>query len=226
MTGNFSVTANFIPEPTLQISPATRTCRVYGENFKVAIVVSNASSVVGFTFGIYYNATLLAYEGVTWNVWGSGTISDDSTTGNITGFTGGAAISGTQTLVTLTFQACFYHIWKSAANWTNDLTDTIFLQWANVSFPAGPALSYERSGLSQINVGPDFAYTFSPIIGDVTNSGVVNILDLRTVAAYFGVSKGDPLWPAASMYDLNGDGTIDILDLRIVAFNFGYTYAP
>jgi uncharacterized repeat protein (TIGR02543 family) len=225
MTGNFSITANFIPKPTLQMSPASRTCRVYGENFTVAIMVSNAASVVGFTFEIHYNATLLAYEGVTWNFWGSGTISDDSTIGNITGFTGGAATSGA-TLITLTFQACFHHMWKSAANWTNDLTDTIYLQWANMSYTVGPDLCYQRGGLGQINVGPDFAYTFSPIQGDVTNSGVVNILDLRTVAAYFGVSQGDPLWPAASTYDLNGDGTINVLDLRIVASNYGYTYTP
>ena len=226
MTGNFSVTANFILEPTLQMSPASATCRMYGENFTLSVNVNNAASVVGFTFEIQYNATLLSYTGVTWNAWGSGTISDDSVNGNITGFTGGTAISGTQTLITITFQACFYHIWKSAANWTNNLTASIFLQWANVSYVSGPALQYERGVLSQVSVGPDFAYTFSPIQGDVNNDGVVNIFDLRTVAAYFGVSQGDPLWPEASVYDLNGDGTINVLDLRLVASNYGYTYVP
>ena len=108
-------------------------------------------------------------------------------------------------------------MWKSSAGWVNDLTDAIFFQWTNVSYPAGPDLRYEKGGLNEINVGPDFAYTFSPIQGDIDNNGIVNIFDIRTVAFYYGQVN--------SQYDLNGDNFIDIYDLVKVATNFGY-YNP
>jgi hypothetical protein len=128
--------------------------------------------------------------------------------------------------VTIGFQAACYHVWKATPSWTNDLTDTIFLQRANLSYPGGSSLRYERGALNQISVGPDFIYTFSPIQGDVNNDGVVDIFDLRPVGAYYNVQQGDPNWTAASTYDLNGDGIIDITDLGLVAANFGYVYIP
>jgi len=60
----------------------------------------------------------------------------------------------------------------------------------------------------------------------VNNNGVVDVLDLRTVAIYHMVKQGDPNWTEASTYDLNGDGVVDIFDLRTTASNFGYTYLP
>ena len=227
MTGNFTVFAYFTQQPTLQFSPASRTCRMYSENFTVAISISNAVNVGDFKFEIHYNATLLNCTGIIWNAWGSGTYTLNAATGNITGSTGGTLISGTLTIVTIEFEASFYHIWMSAAGWTNDLTDTIYFQWANVSYSDGPDLTYQRGGSSnQFSVGSDFGYTFSPIQGDVNNDGTVDIFDLRTVAAYFGVEQGDSAWANASKYDLNGDQMIDVFDLRIIAANFGYTYKP
>jgi hypothetical protein len=226
MTANFSVTAHFVQKPTLQMSPASKTCRVYSENFTVTIAVANAANVTDFKLEIHYNTTLLDYVAVTWNVWGTGTIIIDEPGGKITVSNAGTPISGTQTLVTINFTASYYHIWKAAAGWTNDLTDTIFFQWANLSYPTGPELHYERGDSSQINVGPDFAYTFSPIQGDVNNDGTVDLFDLRAVAYYFDAKEGDPEWTNASKYDLDGDKTISVYDLRIVAVNYGTTYYP
>jgi uncharacterized repeat protein (TIGR02543 family) len=226
MTANFSVTAHFLQTPTLQMSPTSKTCRIYNENFTVTITISNAANVEDFKFLIRYNTTLLDYVSVTWNAWGPGTITVDEAGGNITVSNSGAPISGTQTLITINFTTSYYHIWKVAPGWTNDLTDIIFFQWANISYPSGPDLRYERGGSSQINVGPDFAYTFSPIQGDVDNNGIVELFDLRAVAFYFGSKQGDSGWDDASKYDLDGDGTIDVLDLRIIAANYGYTYNP
>ncbi len=106
------------------------------------------------------------------------------------------------------------------------MSDAIFIQGANVSYPAGPDLRYVRSGLNQIDVGPYFVYTFSPIQGDVNNDGTVDLFDLRLVAIYFGVKIGDALWPTASTYDLDNNGVIDVFDLRIIAVNFLFTYVP
>jgi hypothetical protein len=224
MTGNFSVTAYFAQRPTLQMSPAGKTCRTYGESFTVTIVISNAVNVEDFAFEIHYNTTLLDYVDVTWGTWGHGTISVDEVEGRTTGSTSGTAINGTQNLLTIAFQAAYHHVWKSAPDWTNDLIDTIFLQEANVSYPSGPDLRYKKGGLNQINVGPDFAYTFSPIQGDVDNNGTVNVFDLRSIGAYYNAKQGDPNWTGASTYDLNGDGVVDTNDLRIAEANFGYKY--
>ena len=223
---NMSVTAYFTVEPTLMMSPTNTTCRVYGEDFAVTVVVSGAVNVENSAFEIHYNTTLLDYMGVTWNAWGLGTINVNESAGVISGSTSGSPLNGTQTLITIEFEATYYHMWKSTPGWANDLTETIFFQWVNLSFPSGPDLRYEKGGLNQINVGPDFLYTFSPIQGDLNNDGIVDIFDLRTVGAYFGTSMGDPDWTQASTYDLNGDGTIDVLDLEVVTANYGYTYTP
>jgi uncharacterized repeat protein (TIGR02543 family) len=226
MTGNFSVTAHFVLKPTLQMSPTDKTCRMFGENLTVTVSISDAVNVEDFEFEIHYNTTLLDYVNVTWNAWGSGTINVNEAGGIITGFTSGAPLNGTQNAVTVEFQAAYHHVWKSAPDWMNDLTDTIYLQSANLSYPTGPKLRYEKGGLNQINIGPDFVYTFSPIQGDVNNDGTVDIFDLRPVGAYYLAKQGDPNWTEASTYDLNGDGMIDVDDLGIVAANFGYTFSP
>lgn len=221
--GTYRVTGE---TPILTMSPTSKTCRIYGETFTIGTNMSDAFDVTDFEFEIRYNTTLLDYVNVTWNAWGPGTITVDEAGGNIAVSNSGSPISGTQTLITINFTTSFNHIWKAALGWTNNLTGTIFFQWANISYPSGPDLRYERGGSSQINVGPDFAYTFSPIQGDVDNNGVVGLFDLRTVAFYFGSQQGDPDWNDASKYDLTGDGTIDIIDLRIIAANYGYTYNP
>jgi len=222
MTGNFSITAHFTQKPMLLMGPGSRTCRIYSETFTVTINVSNALNVEDFAFEIHYNATLLTYITVTWNAWGSGTISGAG--GIITGHTSGGPLSGNQAIISVMFEATFYHVWKSGA--VNDLSATIFIQGANVSYSAGPDLRYVRGGLNQVDVGPDFAYTFSPIPGDVNNDGSVDLFDLRLVAIYFGVKNGDALWGTASTYDLSNDGVIDVFDLRVVAFSIPYTYVP
>ena len=212
--------------PELAMNPTSKKNRMYGETFTVEIDMSDAFDVTDFEFEIHYNTILLDYGGITWNALGSGTINVDEAEGNITGSTSGTPISGRQTLITVEFKTAYYHVWKNDPGWTNDLTDIVFFQWANLSFPSDPDLRYERGGLDQINVGPDFAYTFSPIQGDVNNDGTVDIFDLRTVGAYYLVRQGDPNWTEASTYDLRGDGIVDIFDLTTAAANFGYTYIP
>jgi hypothetical protein len=119
------------------------------------------------------------------------------------------------------FRAAYYHIWKresTVPGWKNIQTGIIYVQWANLSYPSISDLRYERGGLNQINVGPDFTYTFSPIQGDIDNDGSVDVLDLGTVARLYD--------QADSTYDLNGNGIIDIFDLALIGANFWYTYIP
>ncbi len=221
--GTFKITGE---TPVIYFNPNGKTCRMYGETFAIEVNVSEAFDVTGFKWEIDYNTTLLDYVNITWNQWRSGTINVDEIGGNITGSTSGNPTNGTQILITINFKAAYYHVWKSAPGWMNDLTDVIFIQQANLSYASSPDLQYIRGGINQIIVGLDFAYTFSPILGDVDNNGVVDVFDLRTVAGYYMVKQGDPNWPQASTYDLNGDGIVDILDVRTAASNFGHTYVP
>jgi hypothetical protein len=204
---------------TLQITPTSITCRKCNETFPVSIAVSNENNLDGFQFEIYYNTTLLDYAKVEWNAWTSGDITVDEANGKINGTTSGMAVSGVQTLVTIKFNATYLHIWKDESEvpgWKNSQTGVIFLQGANLSFVGSPNLEYVRGGTNQINVGPDVSYTFSPIQGDVDNSGSVDVFDLRVVAAYYD--------QANTTYDLNGDGIVDIFDIVGVSSNFGYAY--
>jgi len=208
--------------PTLQMSPTSKTCRKYGETFTVSIAVSNEFDVTDFEFEIHYNTTLLDYASRTWDAWGSGTITVNEADGIITGSTSGGAINGPRTLVTIQFSAAYHRIWKDESKipgWKNDQSGVIYIQSAKLSYPSSPDLSYVRGGTqNQISVGPEVAYTFSPIQGDIDNNGSVDVTDLRTVAVYFD--------QANSTYDLNGNGVIDIFDLVLIGANFWYTYIP
>jgi hypothetical protein len=214
--GTYRITGG---KPGLEMTPTGRTCRKYNETFAVQINVTNAGEVKDFRFEIHYNATLLDVSDVSWNAW-SGTYTIDEAEGNLTGYASGSPISGNVTLLTITFNATYHHIWKdesTISGWKNIQTGTIYFQWANLSYPSGPDLTNVRGGLNQINVGPDFAYTFSPIQGDVDNSGTVEVFDLRTVAALYDQES--------SIYNLTDGPAIDIYDLVVIGANFGYTYS-
>jgi len=211
--GTYRITGK---KPTIKMSPTSVTCRRFCENFTIMINVSDAYNVEDFKFELHYDTAFVDYSNVTWNAWTSGTINVDEASGNITGSSSGSPTSGNLTLVTIIFHAAYHHIWKDLPGWTNNLAGTIFFQWANLSYPSAPDLGYIRGGLNQINVGPDVAYTFAPIQGDVDNDGDVDIFDLRTVAAFYDTVNPD--------YNLTGDNIIDIFDLVVIGSNFGFTY--
>jgi hypothetical protein len=226
-THEWSVTVVLVepPTPGINFDPENITCRKYNEAFVLQINISDAVYVEDFEFEIHYNTTLLNYTSVSWNAWGSGTITVTEDSGIISGSTLGDRKTGSFVLVTIIFEAAYHHIWKSEPGWTNDLIAPIYFEWANISYPGLPDYGYVRGGLNQINVGPDMSYKFSPIQGDVNNDGTVDITDLRTVAAYYNAKEGDANWADASAYDLNGDKFIDIFDLVTITANYGFIYA-
>lgn len=62
---------------------------------------------------------------------------------------------------------------------------------------------------------------YIPLLGDVNQDGVVNLLDAIQAALAFGSKPGDLRWNPAA--DINHDGIVDIYDLILVASNFGKT---
>ena len=216
--------------PALDLVPTAKTCRKYGEISSFRINMSNAYDVEDFEFEVRFDTALLNYSSVTWNAWGSGTVSVDEAGGRITGSTSGSRIGGTQALVTVQFKASYYHIWKNEATvpgWINNQTGTIFIQWANVSYPTGPDRRYEKGVLNEIEVGSDVVYTWWPIKGDIYLDGTVDVTDLLGVANYYDVALGNPRWPSAQKYELTNardEEIVDLYDLIIIASNYWFTY--
>jgi len=205
-------------QPILSLNPASRVCRMYGETYEIRVDAANASSAEDFRFEIHYNSTLLNIIAISWNAWSSGTYTVDEVNGIVSGYTLGGPISADTTLVTLTFNATFHRMWKSLPDWVNNQSGAVYVQWANLSYASGPDLGYVRGGLNQINVGPDVAYTYCPIRGDLNNDGTVDIFDIAQIALHY--NQEDP------EYNLVYDPIVDIFDVVTVATNFGTTYVP
>jgi nitrous oxidase accessory protein NosD len=206
-------------KPALHFNSVGETCREYGEKVTIAIDIVNASGVEDFEFEIHYDSSLLCYNTVTWTAWLSGDLLINIADGIIWGSTSGNPLDGTATLLSLELTTNSHHVWKdetSILDWENDLAGTVQIQLANLSYGGAPSLRYERLWPLEIDVGPDFNYTFSPIQGDVNNDGHVDITDLRTVAAFFD--------QANDTYNLTGDSLIDIFDLVVVAANYAFEY--
>jgi parallel beta-helix repeat protein len=60
---------------------------------------------------------------------------------------------------------------------------------------------------------------YVPVLGDLNQDGIVNILDAIQSASAFGSHAGHPRWNEQA--DINRDGIVNILDVIILANNFG-----
>jgi hypothetical protein len=60
---------------------------------------------------------------------------------------------------------------------------------------------------------------YVPVLGDLNQDGIVNILDAIQAASAFGSHAGHPKWNEQA--DINRDGVVNILDVIILANNFG-----
>jgi hypothetical protein len=226
--GTYQVTAQ---KPAISLNPTSKTCRKLNEQFTTTLDLNSAYNVDGFGFEIRFNTTMLNYDSVAGGDLGNGTFTVNEGTGIITGNVGPSTpITGTHTLLAITWNASYNHIWKNEitiTTWKNIQTGTILFQKANLTYPSpDPDLFYERGVTNEITIGSDVVYTWSPIKGDVDLNGNVEIYDLTSVAGYYDVALGHPLWTLAQKYELtySGETIIDLYDLIIVASNFGFTY--
>lgn len=216
---------NMTMTPGIEIMPTTVTCRKYSEQFELKINLTHVVGVHDFHFEMTYNTTLVDYVSIEWGELGPGTATANETIGLIEGqivpTDPNKEVNGNPWLFNVTFRSSYNHMWKDESTipgWKNDLSDAILFQSANLSYAGGETLHYVKGGINEISVGPDVAYMFSPIQGDVDNSGEVEIFDLRTVAAFYDTAN--------PQYNLTGDDTIDIFDIVVIGANFGYSYNP
>lgn len=207
--------------PSLQITPDNVTCRKYLGTFTLQINVTNAVNTQAFNFTIYYDSLVLNCSSVSSGELANAfTVTVDNTNGIVEVNAAGLPVNGNRWMMNITFQAINATIWKEGL--ANKLEGKIWFHQALLGFADGSTLQYVEGGVNQIGVN-SIAYTFLPIPGDVNNDGTVDVLDLRTVAAYYGKTSADPEWLEASKYDLTNDNIIDIFDLVIVAANYGFT---
>ena len=185
-----------------------------GDTFTLDIGANDFFDLAGWQFDIDFDPVILEAINVTegdflkasggTTFFQTGTINNAS--GRITGFTAArtstGGVSGTGTLLQVTFRA--------KARGETALT----LQNVEFGDPTGTLISAGPHEI-RITVGGQLA------TGDVNRDGAVTILDLILIARQLGQRV-----PANSQVDLNGDGAVSILDLILAARSLGNTTTP
>ena len=185
-----------------------------GDTFTLDIRSENVSNLAGWQFDIAFDPAILEAVGVSegdflksdggTTFFQSGRI--DNAAGKITGLIAGriseGGVSGTGSVLQVRFKA------KSEGETELALQNFLFGSASKESIPAGP-LEIHVTVKEQL------------LTGDVNRDGVVNILDLISVAQQLG-KRLRPNSPE----DINGDGTVNIFDLTLVAQGIGGAAAP
>jgi hypothetical protein len=214
--------------PTLDLTHAaghSRTCRKINEEFIVTVSISDAVNLAGCDFEIDFDTSMI--NGVSYTIdWGTGSITFDETGGKVTGTLTGSG-TGSFTLATIRFKSdpSFQRFWKDpSTGQSSNLFPSatgIYFQSITLHYTSLPDITYTKGGGGggRIYVGPDFAYTYAPIRGDLNNDGKVDITDLTSIAGVFDTTN-----PAMNL--VGSTSLIDIFDLVVVAGNFWYEYTP
>ena len=176
-----------------------------GDTFTLDILAENITDLAGWQFDITFDPAILeavnVSEGNFLKMGGGTTFFQSGTIDNVAGEImklnaarlSGGGISGTGTLVQVTFKA------KSGGETRLALQKFEFGAGTGESIPAGP---------HEIRIVVEERLA----TGDVNRDGRVSILDLILVAQQLGKRVS-----AGSAVDVNGDGVVSILDLIRVA---------
>ena len=185
-----------------------------GDTFTFDVRAENVVDLAGWQFDIAFDPTVLeavdVSEGEFLKTDGGSTFFQsgriDNTAGKITGLIAGriseGGVSGSGSVLQVRFKA------KAEGETELALRNFLFGSVTKESIPAGPLeihVSVQERLLS----------------GDVNRDGVVNILDLISVAQQLGERV-----PPNSPVDINGDGVVNIFDLTLVAQGIGGAAAP
>ncbi len=182
--------------------------------FGVDVRVEHANDLAGWQFDIAFDPAILEAVAVSEGdflksdggaaFFQSGRI--DNAAGKITGLIAGriseGGVNGSGPVLRVRFKA------KSEGGTKLALENFLFGSAAKEGIPAGPLEIH-------------FTVEERLLTGDINRDGVVNILDLISVAQQLGKRVS-----ADSPEDINGDGVINIFDLTLVAQGIGGAAAP
>ena len=185
-----------------------------GDTFTFDIRAENVSDLAGWQFDLTFDPVRLEALGLSEGdflktdggatFFQSGRI--DNAGGRITGLIAGriseGGVSGSGSVLQVRFKA------KSEGETGLALQNFLFGSAAKESIPAAPLEIH-------------FTVEERLLTGDVNRDGVVNILDLISVAQQLGQRVS-----ADSPEDINGDGVVNIFDLTLVAQGIGRAAAP
>ena len=185
-----------------------------GDTFTFDVRAENVSDLAGWQFDIAFDPARLealdVSEGAFLKTDGGATFFQsgriDNAAGKITGLIAGriseGGVSGSGSVLHVRFKA------KSEGETELALQNFLFGSASKESIPAGPL---------EIHITVEERL----LTGDVNRDGVVNILDLISVAQQLGKRL-----PPNSPEDINGDGVVNIFDLTLVAQGIGGAAAP
>ena len=185
-----------------------------GDMFEFDVRAESVSDLAGWQFDIAFDPAILEAidvsegdflktdSGATF--FQSGSI--DNAAGKITGLIAGriseGGVSGSGSVLQVRFKA------KAEGETGMTLQNFLFGSVTKESIPVGP-LEIQVTVQERL------------LSGDVNRDGVVNILDLISVAQQLGERV-----PPNSPVDINGDGVVNIFDLTLVAQGIGGAAAP
>jgi len=202
-----------------QPSLSEMNCTTSGYCFSADIILINATTLYGYDVQLSYNSTLLDLLSVKLYFpaeWGSdySIIFNQTTPGDyslvVTALYPAPAFNGTMTLATLDFGITSAELSLLVGKTVHT---NLTIEKSKLADSQATAILH---GISNGTITLQF-----PLIGDINNDGIVDLLDVVKVAIAFGSHPGDLNWNPAS--DLNSDGTVDIIDIVIVAANYGRT---
>ena len=209
----------FVPGTDYSIAPdigytLPQTPIHVGDTFDFDVRAEHVYDLAGWQFDLVFDPAVLEAVGVSegdflksdggTTFFQSGSI--DNTAGKITGLIAGriseGGVSGSGSVLQVRFKA------KSEGETELTLQNFLFGSAAKEGILAGPL---------------EFHFTVEErlLTGDVNRDGVVNILDLISVAQQLGKRL-----PPNSPEDVNGDGVVNIFDLTLVAQGIGRAAAP
>ena len=185
-----------------------------GDTFTLNVRAESVSDLAGWQFDVAFDPAVLEAvdmsEGDFLKSGGESTFFQggriDNASGKITGLSaarlGDRGVSGSGSVLQVSFKA------KSEGETELALQNFLFGSASKESIPAGPL---------EIHITVEERL----LTGDVNRDGVVNILDLISVAQQLGKRL-----PPNSPEDINGDGVVNIFDLTLVAQGIGGAAAP
>ena len=186
------------------------------KTFHVEVRVSGiheCSPLEDYNLTVLVDSGMAVYTGVSWGIFGTGTIKytpgTPTSTFRING-TGTPWYGDNGLLFKLTFHVEYdaspEHVWKYITN--EHRTFGIRMNPGTLSFGS-------LGTLNDLALPSELAIDVHFIRGDVNSDGEVSIYDLQAMGYYYGQA-------GTSIYDLTDDGVVDIYDVIALATNYGY----